>query len=136
MFQPSDSDPSADNGPGMMTAAQRGKAAFERLLELLPDMGWDEDIAIDEIYDELGEASEVGRKAVEMWFNAERRSLPPYVIFNLGPWLGVDIAWLAGEPGITKEQATAGRRGLYHKEVRREKRRAGPKPRRPTAEIR
>lgn len=99
---------------------QISQIALERFEELMRDMGWSEDIAVAEIFREIGEPLGITKKAVQAWFG---RGIPPYQIYNLSTLLGVDAGWLAGQPHVTKEQAVTGL-GLYAREVNRERRRS------------
>lgn len=110
----------------LMNQEERGRVALERLLELMADMGWTEDWAIEELHAEIGEPLGLGKKATEAWFLPDRRSIPAHMIFNVAVILGVDVAWLAGETTLTKAEAADGHRGLYHREFQREARRRAP----------
>lgn len=125
LFLANDNVPKARNLRGMAVRDQDeiSETAMTRLRELLADMGWDEDTAIEEIYEEFGKPLDIGKKAIENWFL--RNAIPPAHIFNLSTFLGVAAGWIAGQPGLEKEDAI--QRGLYLREVERNLR---PRPRR------
>ena len=99
-----------------MDSEQRGAAAFRRLQELLDDLAYDEDAAINYVFDIAGKPAEIGEKAIKQWFS--RKSIPAYAIFNLAEALGIDVTWLAGSARISKEKAIL-RGGPYHREIER-----------------
>lgn len=96
---------------------ERARIAFQRLMELLEDMGWSEEYAIDEFYESIAKPLDQGKKSIKQWF--ERQAVPLASAFNVAECLGVDIAWLGGTPGVPKRT----RPGLYEREVKREERR-------------
>lgn len=99
-----------------MDSEQRGAAAFRRLQELLDDLAYDEEAAINYVFDIAGKPAEIGEKAIKQWFS--RKAIPAYAIFNLAEALGVDVTWLAGSDRISKEKAIL-KGGPYHREIDR-----------------
>lgn len=102
----------------IMSGDDRAQVVLERLRLLLADMGWTEEDAVEEFTAQITERVNIGDKAVKQWFN---RRIPFEHVFNIASVLGVSADWLAGEPGISKEEAT--RPGLYKRTVKREQKR-------------
>ena len=50
------------------------KVALARFLELMADMGWDENYAVDELYTEIGQPLDHSKKMIRQWFE---RGIPP-----------------------------------------------------------
>jgi hypothetical protein len=101
---------------------ERGSVAFQRLQEMLRDMEWTEDWAIEELYRTIGEKLGATKKSIEQWFG--RRSIPAIHIFNVAVAFGVSSDWLAGLPGRRKVDGIVPG-GLYAREVERARKRAG-----------
>jgi hypothetical protein len=95
------------------------KIALARFLELMADMGWDEDYAVDQLYEEIGQPLENSKKMIRQWF--ERGGIPPAQIFNISTVFGIDAGWLAGQNHLDKTKAIRAS-GLYAREVGRENR--------------
>lgn len=104
-----------------------GRVALARFQELMSDMGWTEKYAADQLYEEIGVPLDIGKKAIEAWF--ERGGIPSAHIFNISSVFGVDAGWLAGQPHIEKEKAIRPS-GFYAREVARENSRRTPPSRR------
>lgn len=94
------------------------KVALVRFLELMADMGWDEDYAVDQLYEEIGQPLEHSKKMIGQWF---ARGIPPGHIFNISTVFGIDAGWLAGQSHLDKAKAIRPS-GLYAREVGRENR--------------
>lgn len=93
--------------------------ALTRFGELMSDMGWDENTAIKELYEEIGRPLGMTVKGIERWFE---RGIPAEHIFNISTILGVDAGWLAGQSHIEKSDAIRPV-GLYSREMARVNRR-------------
>lgn len=93
--------------------------ALTRFGELMTDMGWDEDTAIKELYEEIGRPLGMTVKGIKQWF--ERGILGEH-IFNISTVLGVDAGWLAGQVHIEKAAAIRDT-GIYIREMNRINRR-------------
>ena len=94
------------------------KVALARFLELMADMGWNEDYAVDQLYAEIGQPLEHSKKMIGQWFS---RGIPPAHIFNISTVFGIDAGWLAGQSHLDKAKAIRAS-GLYAREVERENR--------------
>lgn len=131
-LQPNDTDRLGAPDPAMapMTPELRSKIAFERLQELMRDMGWTEEVAVHEFVQGVADPLKMGKKSIEQWF--ERKSIPAHMIFNVADLLGVQSDWIGGlRPQPDKAKAIGGA-GLYRREVRREERRQPAGQRRTT----
>jgi len=121
-FQANDNDAKASHRSGMAVKAsdEISKVALARFLELMADMGWDEDYAVDQLYEEIGQPLESSKKMIRQWF--ERGGIPAAQIFNISTVFGVDAGWLGGQGHLDKAKAIRAS-GLYAREVERENRR-------------
>jgi hypothetical protein len=119
-FHANDNRKEAGNRWGMAVKEtdEISKVALARFLELMADMGWDEDYAVDQLYEEIGQPLESSKKMIEQWFT---RGIPPGHIFNISTVFGIDAGWLAGQAHLDKAKAIRAS-GLYAREVSRENR--------------
>lgn len=122
MFRADDAGPKGGNAPEMraLSAEQITSTAFTRFCELLADMGWDENDALETLTEEIGQPLQLGEKGFKQWF--DRQTIPAWHIFNVSAVFGVEAGWLAGQPSVSKDEAI--RPGLYRRELRRRTRHA------------
>lgn len=88
--------------------------ALERLRDILSDLKWTDEIAIDVIHQELNDHFKITKKAVEHWFI---RGIPGEHIFNISSIFGVDAGWLGGQSHMTKKKAIR-LNGRYDRETK------------------
>lgn len=100
----------------LMSNEERGRAALARFRELMDDLSFDEDTAMDFVYEIAGRPADLGKKAIKQWYS--RGGIPPYAVFNIAAALGIDVSWLGGSDYISKEKAIQ-KGGPYHRELER-----------------
>lgn len=106
-----------------MAQDDRAKAAYARFRELMDDLAWDEEEALETAYKFGVDTKQIGKKAVKQWF--DRKVIPPYAVFNMAAAMGIDVAWLGGFQSVEKEKAIR-KGGWFYAERERFKRiRAG-----------
>lgn len=122
-FQPDDTDEKGWNPPHMAiikTQEEQATTAFARFHELLADIGWKEEWALDFLIKEIAAPLGHGDKSVRQWYT--RGEIPPTHVFNIGEAFGIIPSWLVGQTHLTKVQAIVPG-GLYEREMEREMRR-------------
>lgn len=114
--------------PVIKTQKELSKTALERFQDVLTQMEWTEEWAIDLLWEDAGPQLKLkSKKAIEHWLDP-KRGMAAHAIFIIAAVFGIDAGWLAGQDHAGQSLV---RSGLAAREIerRRKQREMQPKKR-------